>query len=423
MKSKMKKLKGTTRQFEIEMPKEMVDKVFDETLEDIRKNTSMPGFRQGKAPMDMIRKKHNQDAVDEVKRRLIPEGYQIALEEHDIRPVSYPEVSDVDISLNGTLVFKAVVDAHPEVKLQKYKALKVNIEKVSVSDKEVTEALERVRGMYAEFTDTDRPLERGDFGICDVETEMDGKIISQKRENMWIEADKEASMLGMGEELIGLKKGDSKDIDTTLPDGYPDKKYAGKKAVFKVQIKETKEKKLPELDDELAKKMGKEKIEELRDELKSQLLQRKEADARIVMKNQIMEQLLKKHSFDMPATMVERQLKVLMERAENDLRSKGVSNEAIEEHKEKLKKQLAKEAENKVCLYFILDVIADQEKVEVTDEEEDEWLKSLAASYSQPFDKVKKYYQDNNLLDGLKEQLREDKTLDLLLEEATITKK
>ena len=107
-----------------------------------------------------------------------------------------------------------------------------------------------------------------------------------------------------------------------------------------------------------------------------------------------------------------------------NLRIKGLDEIIIRnEFKEKLKKQLVKEAENKVCLYFILDVIADQEKVEVTDEEEDEWLKSLAASYSQPFDKVKKYYQDNNLLDGLKEQLREDKTLDLLLEEAIITKK
>lgn len=423
MKRKLKKLDGTTRQLEIELPKEMVEEALDAALEDIRKTAKVPGFRPGKAPLDIVKKKYTEDAVEEVKQRLIPRAYKEALDESGLAPISYPEVSDVSIGLNGILTFKAKVDIHPEVDPRKYKGLKVTTSKVSVTDEEVAETLEHMRGMHAEFVETDRPIQKNDFGICDVETFIDGQAVAKKREKMWIEADKDASMLGLGGDLCGMKKGESKDIEATLPEGYPDKKYAGKKAVFHVEVKETREKKLPELDDELAKKLKKNSLDELREELRSQLMERKGINAGVHMKNQIMEYLLKKNQFDLPASMVKRQLKVLMEKAENELASKGVDKKTIESRREELKSKLLKEAENKVRLYFILDEIANREKLNVTDEEVDNWLRSLAGSYNQSFDSVKKYYQDNDLIGGLKEQLREERTLDFLLSEATITGK
>ena len=420
MKSKIKKLDGTARQLEVELSKEAVDAAFDQVLEDVRKNAKVPGFRPGKAPIDIIKKQHEHEVMDEVKQRLVPQGYQLALQEHELEPVSYPEISDVNIGVAGTLTFKAKVDLHPEVSLKQYKGLKVTTKKVQVDDSEVNEALERIKNMAAEFSDIDGPIKKGEFGICDVETSMDGKTISKKRENMWIEADKEVSMLGIGEEIIGMSKGDKKDIEADLPENYPDKKYAGKKAVFHVEVKAVKEKKLPALDEEFAKKWGKSNMDEVREELKDQLMQRKEADGNISMKNQIMEQLIKKHSIALPATMVARQLKVLMEKMENELAQKGIDKEAIEAHKGKLTEQLTKEAENKVRLYFILNEVANQENVLITDEEVDVWLQSLAASYGKPEEEVKKYYTEHNLIEGLKEQLREDKALDFILSEAVI---
>ncbi len=423
MKSRVKKLEGTAREFNIEISKEKVDKVFDEVIADIQKTAKIPGFRPGKAPLDMIRKRHQETAIDEVKQRLIPEGYQKALLEHKVKPVSYPEVSDVDIRPSGILTFIAKVDAHPDFNLRKYKALKVTTEKVNVKDEEAGEALERIRSMNAEFPETEGPLKKGDYGICDVQTFMDGEEISKKRENMWIEVDKEASMLGLGEKLEGLKKGEAKDIEAELPREYPDKKYAGKKATFRIGIKETRQKKLPELNDDLAKKAGKETMEEVRKEVRDQLLERKKANANIAMKNQILEQLLTAHSFDLPGSMVKRQLKVLMEKVENELISKGVESGAIESHKANLREKLKKEAEDKVRVYFILDAIADKENIDATSEDADEWLKALAASYNQPFEKVKEYYQQHDLIAGLKEQLREEKTLDFLLDEALVSEK
>ena len=190
-----------------------------------------------------------------------------------------------------------------------------------------------------------------------------------------------------------------------------------------MEIKEVKEKKLPEVDDELAKKAGKDDMKTLKEEIKSQLLERKTINNDVNMKNQILEQLLKGHKFAVPVTMVKKQLQVLMEKAENELATKGINKDIIDSQKDSLKEKLLPEAENKVSIYFILDEIAKQEEVTISDEEVDRWLEEQAKAYSQPFENVKKYYTENDLIGGLKEQLREDKTLELLLQEATITTK
>ncbi len=423
MKSKVKKLDGTAKELHISLPSEEVNKVINEVLEDIRKTAVIPGFRKGKAPIDIIDQRYREDAVKDMKQRLVPRAYQRALEANNIVPVSYPEVSDIVLDDAGALTFKATVDTHPEVKLKKYKGLKVAREKISVADKEVEDALSHIQNMHAEFADMDRPIKKGDFAVCDVEAFADDKPLSKKSENMWIEADKEASLLGMGEELCGLKKGEKKEIETTLPENYPDKNFAGKKALFKVEIKETKEKKLPPVDDELAKKVGKENMQQLREEIRSQLLERKEQNEKIKMMNQVMDQLLKNHSFDLPDSMVKRQLDVLVDKAENELAQKGVDKAAIDSRKDELKKQLAVEAENKVKLYFILSEISLKENVDVSEQEIDDRLKSIADSFKQPYEKVKEYYEEKDLIGGLREQLREDKTLEFLLQEANVTDK
>ncbi|MDP8258154.1 MAG: trigger factor [Candidatus Aadella gelida] len=423
MKSKMKKLEGTARELDIEVSKEAVENVFKSIVEDIQKTANVPGFRAGKAPIDLIKKKYSADAIEEAKRKLVPEAYQGALEEHGITPLSYPEFLGINISIGGELTFRAKVDTSPEVNLKSYKKMKADKDKVEVSEKESEEAFDHILKIHAEFVTVDRPLEKGDFGVCDVETFMDGKSISKKRENMWIEVDEEASMLGMGEKLCGLKASEEKDIEAELPENYPDKKYAGKKAVFHIKVKEVKEKKVPEANDDFAKKVGKEDIKSVKEEITSQLKERKEANEKTKVKNQIIEQLISKHKFDLPKSMVERQLKVFLDRAENELMQKGAAKEDIEAQKEKMMGKLREEAENKVRVYFILDDIAKKENIEVNNEEVDAWLKRLAASYNQSFEDTKKYYEENGLLGGLMEQLREDKTLDFLVEEAVITQK
>jgi trigger factor len=421
VKSKIKKMDGTAREIKITLLPETVNGAISEALSDVRANITIPGFRKGKAPEDIVRKNHHEEIMEQVKQRLIPMAYQKSLEEHEVTPASYPEISEVILGAEGAMEFTAKVDAQPEVNARKYKGIKVKGEKISVSDSEVDEVLERVRNMNAEFTDVDRAIEKGDYGICDIEAFIDGKSISKKRENAWIEASKEGAMLGMGEDICGMKKEEEKDIEVSLPDDYPDKKYAGKKATFHVKVRDVKEKKVPPIDDELAKKIGKETIVQVREELSSQLLEKKEQDRKVNMKNQVMDYLLKKNPFSLPISMVKRQQEVLVKRIEDELKQKGMDEATINEHKDKLKDKLEEEAGNKVRLYFVLDNIAVQENISASSSDVDEWLKTMAAQYNQPFEDVKKYYEENNLTGGVREQLREDKTLDFLLAEAIVT--
>jgi len=420
MKSKIRKSEGSGRELEIVLSAERVEEAFSKIIEEMRVKAEIPGFRKGKAPFDIVRKKYREDALDEMKKRLVPVAYQEALDDHEVVPVSYPELDNICLDEKGCLTFTAKVDVYPETRVRKYKGIKVVSEKISVTDAEVNETVEKIRDLNAEFETRDKQVEKGDFGICDIEAFVDEKPISNKREDAWIEAEKESSMLGLGEEICGLKKGDEKDIEATLPENYPDKQYAGKKARFHVRVKEVKVKKLPEVDDELAKKIGKENMKTVKDDIKNELLNRKEQNNKVKMKNQIIEHLLKKHSFDLPAKMVERQIDALMKRSEDELAQKGVDKETITTHKEELNAKLKIEAENKVKLYFILDTIARLENISVSDEDVDRWLRGIAEYYKQPFDNVKKYYKENNLLGGVEEQLREDYTLDFLLEQASL---
>ena len=423
MKSKITKINDVRHELHIEIPKEHVDSAFEEIISEYKKEAKIPGFRPGKAPLDIVVKNYGKAAMEEAQRRVIPEAYQKALDKHNMEPISYPDLSDVECSMTGEVKFKAQFDVHPAVNIKKYKGIKITSEKIGVKEKEVEEALERIQNMNAEFKDIERELKHGDFGVCAVETHIDGKVVSAKRDNMWIEVNKEASFLGMGEELTGLKKGDKKDIEVTLPENYGDDKFAGKKAIFKLIVKETKEKELPELNDELAKKIGKETIKDVRSEIKDQLLLRKEENNNIKLKNQILEFLIEKNKMDVPESMVKRQLKVLVERAENDLLQKGVDKKIIEQQKEEIENKLKKEAEDKVRVYFLLDDIAKQEKIEIADSEIDKWYESMASHYSKEKDEVKKNYESNNLVEGLKEQLREEKILNFLVEEAEISGK
>lgn len=418
MESKIKNLEGTSKQLDITVPAVKVNSVLGEIITEIRNEVTIPGFRKGKAPVDLVFKHYRDDAMDQLKKRLIPEACQKVMDDHKISPVSYPEITGIEIDSAGALVFTAKIDTHPEVKLAKYDGIKVTSEKVKVDDADIEETIKRLTGMYAEFIPAERSVAKGDFAVCEVEAFIGGKSISKKRDSVWIEATKEGSMLGMGEELCGLKKGDAKEIDVTLPEAYPDKQYAGKKAEFKVLVKDVREKKVPAADDEFAKKLGKDTMLILREDIKKELLEGKENGVKIKMKNQIIDHLLKKHEFNVPESMVKRQTEVLMNKAKEDLLEKGVSAEAIESEKANLTAKIVPEAKNKVKLYFILDAVAGKENIEVSDDDVERWIQSIADYYRQPVDEVKKYYQDNDLLGGVKEEIREDKTLDLLLEKA-----
>ena len=319
--------------------------------------------------------------------------------------------------LNQLFVSRVIFN---NIKLKKYKGIEVTKNRISVSKEEKDEAIERLRNMYVAHRDADRPVRKGDYAVCDIEAFGEGKPISKKNNNLWILADKEASLLGMGEELIGLTKGQMEEIDTTLPENYPDKKYAGKRAMFKILVNGVKEKVLPEIDNDFCKKLNVENVEALAREIESQLFLRKENDLKIRMKNQILERLLKDTRFAVPSSLVKRQKEIFIKQLKDELLRKGVQEDDVLKKEKEFSIKMEKDAESRVRVYFILDDIARKENIDVTDEDIEGRIKNVAIQTGKPFEEVKKYYEKENLLGGLAEEIKETKVLDFLLKKAEI---
>ena len=421
MKTKIK-TKECKCDFEITISADEVNNTYEQVYTEIAKNAKIPGFRPGKAPKDMIKKNYADTAKDEVLKTLVPKGYRQVIEENKIEPLTMPDINDLMFDEKGNLTIKGAVELRPQITLKKYTGIKVNSKKIEISQKEMDETLDRFQGMHASFEPVEekRKIQKNDFVISDVEVFVDDKPISKKHENMWIEINKEASLLGMGEDLVGGELNEIKEFQKVLPATYPQKQYAGKNATFKVLPKEIKNKKLPELNDEFAKDMGSENMETLKTGIKEQLTQMKKQNDVVEMKNQIMDKLIKDNNFEVSQSMIQRQYEVLLKSFEEDLLKKGMNKEQIDEQKKTVDEKIKVQAENKVKLYFILAKISEDEKVTVAPEEVDQRIAMIAAQSRQDAKTVKNYYEQNGLIDGLTEQLRENKTLDIILDKADI---
>lgn len=421
MKSKIKHIEECVKFFKIEVPHETVKQAVEEVYKSIKKVAKIPGFRPGSAPQDLLEKHFCKDAKEEVLKRLVPEGYQKALETHKIIPVGLPKICNIDFDEAKPLTFEAEVDSRPNTRLKNYKGIRITKKRIAVTQDEVSDALERLRSAYAAHENVDRPVKKGDYAICDVEAFADGAAISKKNQNMWIQADKEASLLGLGEELVGLTKGQSKEIDTKLPENYPDKKYAGKSAKFKIVVNSVKEKILPPVDEAFAGKLNSESPEALKKEIESQLFLRKENALKVDLENQILDKFLKEAKFSVPPGLVKRQKEVLAKRLEMELVQKGMEKNEAQKKANEFDSKLDGDAKNRVKIYFILDDIAVKEKIDVNDKDIDDRFKSIAASAGKPAEEVRKYYEKENLLGGLAEEIKEMKVLEFLLKHAEIS--
>ena len=420
MKTRIKNLEECTKLFQIEIPHETVEKTAEEVYQGIKKIAKIPGFRPGTAPRDLLEKHYSKDAEEEILKRLVPEGYKKAVDSHKVIPISMPRISNVNFQKGKPLTFEAEVDIKPNIRIRNYKKIRVSKKRISVSQEETSETITRLQNMYAKFKDVERPIKKGDYAVCDVEAFMDKKPISKKTKNMWIMIDKVASLLGMGEKLIGLGKGESKEIEADLPETYPDKKYAGKKANFKILVNEVKEKEEPKLDDAFAKTLNAENLQSLKKEIESQLYARKEMDLKTNMKNQILEKLLKDSRFSVPSGMAKRQKEVLAKRFETELLQKGISKDEAKKKLTELEPKLTEDAKERVKIYFILDEIAEKENITTGDKDIEERIKSIAHSTGRPPEEVRKHYEEQRLIGGLAEEIKEDKVLDLLLKEAEV---
>ena len=424
MKTSVEEISSIKKKVFIEIPEDQVNKEVESFYKDLGKKAKIKGFRPGKVPRNILERYFKDYVKTEVVQKLIQDTYPQALSEIDLQPVSPPVIDPGEFEGGKSFQYSAVIEVKPDIKLEGYTGLKIEGKKEEVKDEEVEERLRALQNLHANLKTISetRPIQAGDFVIVDYEASMGGKPLEGgKAIDFTVEVGSGQFIPALEEKLIGLKPEEEKEIEVSFPEDYGYQKWAGKTISFHVKIKEIKEKILPPLDDEFAKDLGDySSFEELKAKLKGEIEKEKELVLERQLKDQVVDQLLEANPFEVPESLVEEQTKAMVSDTKLKLAAQGVVLKNLGVTEEKLQEDYKAMAQKQVKTFLILDKIASQEGIAVTDEEADDRLKEMAERMHQKFDVVKRYYEKNGLLPEVKAGIIRDKILNFLLEKANV---
>ncbi len=407
----------------IEVAAEEVEKAIQAAYLKEKGKISMPGFRKSKVPRKMIEKMYGEAVFyEDAANTLIQENYPAAVEESGIDIVSRPTIDVVQIESGKPFIFTAEVAVRPEVKLGKYLGVQVTKIDTSVSDEEVEAAVEKERNNNARtVTVTDRPIANGDTAVIDFEGFVDGVAFEGgKGENHPLEIGSHSFIDTFEDQLVGKNAGDEVEVNVTFPEKYQAADLAGKPAMFKVKVHEVKCKELPELNDEFAQDVSEfDTLEEYKADVKKHLEVEKENEAKKTKEDEAIQKIIDKSTMEIPEAMIETQCENMVNEFAQRLAQSGLSMEQYMQFSgltlDKLKEQVRPEAETRIKSSLVLEQIAKDEKIEITDEELDAEIEKMAAQYGMEADKLKEYIGDNEK-ESMKRDLAVTKAVDLIME-------
>ncbi|WP_163881428.1 trigger factor [Paenibacillus favisporus] len=424
MKATWEKIEKNLGVLEVEVEADRVAAALDKAFNKVAKKANVPGFRKGKVPRPIFEARYGvealyQDAID----ILLPEVYTEAVDQTDIFPVDRPEVEIDQFAKGEVFKFKAKVTVKPEVTLGDYKGVEVPVQKVEVSDEELDAELKRLQERHAELSVIDEgAAENGDVAVIDFDGSVDGvPFEGGQAERYSLELGSGTFIPGFEEQVVGMATGDFKDVEVTFPETYHAEELAGKKAVFKVKVHEIKRKQLPELDDEFAKDVSEfETLAEYKEDLKKELLARKEQEAKGNKEAAVVDKVAANAEVEIPQAMIDSEIQNMMRDFDNRLRNQGMNLEMFLSFSGQttadLQEQMKDDAEKRVRNNLVLEQIAKEENIEVTEEDINKELEVMAESYKRTADEIRNILTANGSLGSLREEISLRKTVDLLVE-------
>ena len=402
---------------------EEVEKALQAAYLKQRSKISLPGFRKGKVPRQMIEKMYGPEVFyDEAANHMISEAYGKAYDECELEIASQPTIDVVQLEKGKDFIFTAEVAVKPEVKLGEYKGLKVDKVSTRVMQKEVDEEIEKERERNARTVEvTDRAVQDKDIVTLDFEGFVDGVAFEGgKGENYPLTIGSGAFIPGFEEQLIGAEIDKETEVKVTFPEEYQAKELAGKEAVFKCTVHEIKAKELPELDDEFASEVSEEAetLEDYKAEVKAKIKERKENEGKEKKENQAVEQAVANAEIDLPAPMVDLQAKQMADDFARRIMQQGMSVEQYFQftglNEEKMMEELKPQAEKRIRTRLVLEAIVAAENIEVSDERLDEELQKMADMYKMEIEKIKEFMQDAEAKQ-MKDDIAIQKAVDLIV--------
>lgn len=425
MEVQVENISELTKKITITLPSSQVQNKLNESYDKLKKESKMKGFRRGKIPRSIIVKNYKGQVEGEVGEKMVQETYFDAIESEKVEPVVHPDIKDFKYNDDGSFTYIAEVDVKPEFELAQYKGLEVEKDEILVTDEEIQLQLEDMRKNIAALQSVeDRPVQSEDVVMVDFQGYENGKEIPQVKNNNY-SVDVGSGNMGpeFEEKLIGMKKGDKGKHEIDFPEHHPNPILKGKKVEFHVEVKDIKERILPELDDEFAKDSEGDAntLEELKSSIKETLIKQHEERAEGQVTDGIMQKLLDNHEFPVPNRLVAFEIEQMIKQTEGQLEKAGMSLEAAGLSKEKLAEENAEVAAKRVRGDFILKKIGETEDIKVEDEDMERGFQRIGSMYNMPIAEVKKYFQNRDDLLPFVNELLNEKILAFLREETNFS--
>jgi trigger factor len=416
--------KDIKREISVEIPAAEVARETELQIQRYQKSARLPGFRAGHVPASIIKQRFGEGLKNDVAEALIPKYFHREAEKQGLIPVSQPRVTDLHMHDGEPLTFKASFEVLPEIHVEGYKELRADKPEISVSDEDVDQALNSVREQHATYTTVEaRPLAEGDFAQASMDGKpKDGKDVADAKANpvhmddVLIEIGGKNTVAEFSQNLTGASAGDERIFDVSYPEDLSDKRLAGKTFIYTVKINGIKQKSMPDLNDDFAKELGEfTSLDQVRKQIRENMEAEKRHTAEREAKDKLVAELVKRNDFEVPESLVDRQIDMRLERGLRALAAQGMKMEDLKKMDlPRLRAGQREQAVQDVKSSLLLERVADLEKIEVSDEEVNRELEALAKQSKQTSEAVRARLTEDGGLDRIRIRIRSEKTLDFL---------
>ncbi|HPC04423.1 MAG TPA: trigger factor [Syntrophales bacterium] len=422
---KVEDVSPVEKKLSFEIPWSEVKTELDRSYRTIGKKANIKGFRAGKIPRHILEKYFKEESEQETVMNLLNRYYFEALKEKDLRPAGEPSIDQKGIAPEENFVFTATVEVEPDIDPVDYEGLDVEKEDWQMTDEELESGLKQLQLMHStlEAVEEDRGVEKDDFAVLRFEGKVDGVAKKElSAEHHMVQVGSGSLIPGFEDQLLGMKNNETRQVKVTFPEDYANKDLAGKEALFEVELKDIRQRKLPELNEEFVKNFEKyQNLDELRDDLRKSIVERNTTRVREDMRREIVNRLIEKNDVPVPNVYVEREKRFIMTDAVEKMTGGGVPREQAIGVVSNLHEEYGKQALRMVKATLVLRKVAEKEGIRVEDGDVEAKLRDLSERYGRDYESVRASFEKNeNLMTRLADELHEQKTIDFLEGKANI---
>lgn len=423
LKIKIESEKDCAKKLSVEWPAAKVKEKITAAFDSVKNQAKLPGFRPGKAPADLIKKSYAGVAYERAQDDLLREGVTEALKQKKINPVAPPVILKVDFDPEKPFHFEFEVEVSPTVKVSSYKGLALTRKRAKPNKDDIEKTLKQLVEGHAKLVESkSETLGEKQFAVVDYEGTLDGKPLEGgKATNFLIDMAAPQGITGLAEGLKGAKAGETREVPVTFPADSPSKELAGKQAVFKIKLSAIKEKLVPNLDDEFAKDLGLASLDELKKRITENMEVELKHSSERDMRGQITDKLLAKNEFAVPRSLVAQQAEYLAARQQETLQRQGFPKDQAKKLLESMKAEVEKQAEREIRLQYLLESLAEIEKIEVREDEISARINQVLETVEPKDRKASEDALRNKYLPTLRLELRDNKVYDWLMKSAKVT--